>query len=513
MIANFLRVGIWVILSRIFGFMRDLAFASFIGAGAVADAFFVGVRLPQGFRALLGENAINAAMVPKFQRLRSRETKRVAFSFSGQALSTLLLLGATVVVVVEVFARQLLAMLAPGLMDSENFELIVFVCRLSIPFSFFTILVCWQGALLSAFNRFSAFAFTWIGFNLFFLMTAGWLYLRGATQTEAAYSFAAIFAPAMAFLSLFLFWVMRREGLETTAVKPKWLSEDMRVFRHKFCRVLGAYSFLMLNGLITIFLASFLPTGAISYLYYAERLIHLPVGALGVAVAMVLLPSLSVHIGRKNIPEVLAAQNHALSYALLFSLPAMVGLVLLADEIMRVLFVRGSFTHADAASAASALKILGLMVPFFVWARVFIVSFYARGDAKTPMKVNALCCAVNLVVAASLMRSLGYLGLAVGMAAATVANTVSLWLILKRRGQIRLTRQFRRGSSLIIMASIAMGGLVLFLKRLLPFDQFTEFLVAAAHLAAIIGGSVGFYMLLVWTLGLFSLSDLKRLRR
>lgn len=497
-----------MVISRIFGFLRDLAFAFFMGVGVVADIFFIGTRIPALIRSLLGENIINSSMLPRFQALRSQKGEAAAFSFSGQVLTTLFVLGLGLVLVVEIFTRPILGVIIPGLVGSGEFDDIVLVCRLAMPFSLFTILVCWQGAVLSAFGRFSAFAFTWAGFNLFFLAAAVWLYFAGIGQIGAVYTFAAVFTPGMALLSLFLFAVMRATRLPTVAVKPLKGSEEMRNFRRKFYVILGGNLFFTLNGLINLFLASFLPAGAISSIYYAERLVYLPLGILGVAVATVLLPSLSSHISKNAESKAIDSQNHAIAYALLLSLPAAIGIVLLADEIMQTLFVRGSFSLEDAAKSAAALKILGLIIPFMVMIKIFATGFYSRGDAKTPFKINALSTLVNLVIAASMMFQLGYLALVTGMATAVFVSASLMGIILYRRGQIlpseRLIRQVLR----IIAATVAMAAVVLLLRQQLPIEPTTEFLSAAGRLTIIVAVAVGFYVTLAWAMGVFSLADI-----
>ncbi len=468
----------------------------------------MGIRLPQTLRGLLSENAISNSMIPIFQGIRNRSGKKAALDFSGRVLSTLMIFALPLSLLIWLFAEEAVAIIAPGLLGSEYFSLSVLILRLALPFVPVAVLVFWQGSVLMAFRKFSSFGFTWGAFNIGFLVMSLWLYWQGSDQIAAARGFAWVFLPGMAWLALFLYTMMRREGLPMKAAKPGWQNENMRNFRGRFYATLGGVSFPVINSLILLFFASFLEEGTISILYYAERLANLPSAVLGTAVAMVLLPALSSRAGEDD-ESALRIQAYSLGYGLLFSLPAAIGLAMLPEEIIHVLFGRGLFTPQDVERSAAALKLLALGIPFVVWGRIFLSAFYSRGDPVTPLKINFFCSILLAASAWVLSKHFGYVGLAGALVIMNVFACLSQYIILQRRGCLRFGGNFIRRSLMIFFAGSAMAALIWWGKTLFVME-YDSFIRGVLYLSAFVFSSAVIYASILWLAGTISFKDLRK---
>jgi putative peptidoglycan lipid II flippase len=457
LIRSVATVGGLTLVSRVLGFLRDLVTAALLGAGVAADAFFVALQLPNMFRRLFAEGAFNAAFVPIFAERLSLGGKAAAFGFTEAALAALL---ATLVLftgLCEIFAPQLIAVLAPGFLgDAERFVLAVDLLRLTFPYLLFISLVSLLAGVLNALDKFAAAAATPIAFNL--CLIGGLLVGRFlGPAVEYALAWAVSVAGAVQFLWLAL--ACRRLGLPLRLLRPR-LTPDVRLLlRRALPAAIGAGA-VQINLFVNLMLSSLLPAGAISFLFYANRLMELPLGIIGVALGTALLPLLAREIAGGRAAQGIAHQNRGIELGLLLTLPAAAAMIAMPEPIIRVLFERGAFGPDEVAGTASALMAYGIGVPAFILIRVLVPGFHARGDTVTPLRVSIAAVVINLLLNLALIRPLGHVGLALATSAAAWAQGVLFVYLLHRRGHWRADRRLKRVVPRQLAAAIAMGVLV-----------------------------------------------------
>lgn len=476
-LRNVLGVGFATLASRLLGFLRDTLIASVLGAGPVADAFVVALRLPNMFRRLFAEGAFAAAFVPGFVALRAEAGGDAARRFAGWAAVLLFAAVSALTVAVWVWAEPIVGLLAPGWVgDPAKTALAADLTRLTFPYLAGVTGVALLGGMLAADRRFLAAAFAPVVFNL--ALIAVLIAARLAAE-PAGPRVGALLAGTVAFAGaaqlVLLVVVARRAGALPRIATPVPV-DALRRFARALLPGLVAGGFVEINAVVATVIASAEP-GAVSWLYYADRLYQLPLGLVGIAVGQVLLPEIAEAAVRRD-PAVHDVQNRALEFACVLVLPAAVGLILLADPIVGVLFRRGAFAAADAEAAAHALAIMTIGLPAAVAVRLFSAAHWGRGDTRTPMAVGIAAVAVNLALALALRSTLGWTAVAWAGAAAMWSNALLLFVTLRRGGGWRFDAAARRRLPRIALAAAGMGAVVIGLGRL-GFDG----LAAAPDLA------------------------------
>ena len=427
----FATVGGLTMASRVLGFARDVLIAAFLGTGLVADAFFVAFKLPNFFRRLFAEGAFNAGFVPLFTRILERAGRRSAQHFAEQALSVLVVSLLLFVTLIQIAMPWLMMGLAPGFLeDREKFELAVTLTRLTFPYLLFISLVSLMGGILNALNRFAAVAATPILLNL--CLIAALLFLSDHVETRGhALSYGVSIAGMVQFL--WLIWACRRAGIGLHFPRPRLSPRVRELLALVLPAALGA-GVVQINLLVDIFLATLLPEGSVSYLFYADRLNQLPVGVVGVAVGTALLPMLSRAVARSAEKEAIATLNRAVELALLLSLPAAVALIAVPSELIAALFQRGEFDHRAVQAAAFALTAYAVGLPAYILVKVLGPAYFARHDLRTPVKIAALAVLVNVILNVILMQFLLHAGLALATAISAWLNVGLLAAGLAKRG-------------------------------------------------------------------------------
>ncbi|WP_119418681.1 murein biosynthesis integral membrane protein MurJ [Desertibaculum subflavum] len=498
LIRSVATVGGLTLASRILGFVRDLLTAATLGAGLAADAFFVALQLPNMFRRLFAEGAFNAAFVPIFAERLSQGGRPAAFSFAEAALSALL---ATLLVftgLCEIFAPQLITVLAPGFIgDPERFALTTDLLRLTFPYLLFISLVSLLAGVLNAFDRFAAAAAAPIMFNLCLIVA---LLIAHGLAGDFAYALAWAVSIAGVLQFLWLAIACRRLGLPLRLPWPRLTPEVRLMLRRMLPAAIGAGA-VQINLFVNLMLSSLLPAGAISFLFYANRLMELPLGIIGVALGTALLPLLSREIAAGRVAQGMAHQNRGIELGLLLTLPAAVAMVAIPEPIIRVLFERGAFGPAETAGTAQALMAYGMGVPAFILIRVLVPGFHARGDTVTPLRVALAAVAVNLALNLALIRPLGHVGLALATSTAAWAQALLFSYLLRRREHWRMDRRLKRVLPRQIAAAIGMGVLVALAAYWLDAWLHGPTVHRVAALVLIVGGGAVAYFALCHLLG------------
>jgi putative peptidoglycan lipid II flippase len=498
-------VGSYTLLSRIFGFARDILTAAILGAGPVADAFFVAQRLPNLFRSLFAEGAFSAAFVPLFAGTMAEHGRETARIFAEDALAVLLAALLGFVLLGEIFMPAVMAVIAPGFgEDPAKFGLAVELARITFPYLLFIALVALQGGVLNSVDRFAAAAATPVLLNLF-LIAALLMMDRLGWRDGRALAWAVTGAGFAQFL-----WLLSscaHAGLALRLPLPRLTPAVRRTLAIMAPGTIGA-GVTQLNLLISTALASLLPGGSVSYLYYADRLNQLPLGVVGIAVGTAILPPLSRQLRLGHVPDAVTTQNRGLELALLLTLPAAVALVILATPILAVLFQRGAFGQADSAATAAALSAYAAGLPAFVLVKVLAPAFFARQDTATPVKVAIAAMVANLCLTLVLMQFLAHVGIALATTAAGWANALTLLALLLRRGHFWFDRRARRNLPRVGAAALGMGAALALLKVALTPALAGLPVLRLGALAALIGAGLATFGLLAFALGIVDWRDL-----
>jgi putative peptidoglycan lipid II flippase len=457
-------VGSFTLVSRVLGFIRDLMMAATLGASAMADAFFLSFKLANLLRRLFAEGAFNAAFVPLFARALEGEGEAEARAFAEQALAVMTTVLLVVVLLAELAMPWLVRALAPGFEPAgERYGLAVELSRITFPYLMFISLAALFSGVLNSIGRFAAAAFAPIILNVVLIATLLLASLHPATPAHALAW--GVFAAGI----LQLAWVAvaaRRNGMHLRLRPPRLTPRLKRLFRLMVPGAIGSGVY-QINLVVDTWFASLLPVGAVSYLFYADRLNQLPLGIIGIAIGTALLPMLSRQFRAGQHQAASHTQNRAIEMGLLLTLPAAAALIVLAEPIIGVLFERGAFSAAHTAATAAALVAFSLGLPAYVLIKVLVPAFFAREDTATPVKVAAGCLVANVALILVLIGPLAHVGIALATAISNALNVAGLALILKRRGYLRLDARLRRRLPRIALSTLVMALALLAADRLL----------------------------------------------
>ena len=452
MIKRILTVGGLTLLSRITGFVRDIVLAAILGAGPAADAFFVAFRLPNHFRAIFAEGAFNAAFVPAYARIREQGGAARAELFADRIFTLLLASQIVLLALALLFTPTVIEVLAPGFTkDPGRFGLAVDLTRITFPYLLLITLVTLYGGILNALQRFAAAAAASTLLNLSMIVT-----LALAAFFPTAGHAAAWGVLISGVLQAMLVGGDALRAGAMTALRWPELDADVR----KFFRALGPATVGSMGVQLALFadtiIASFLPAGALSALYYADRIDQLPIGVIGIAAGTVILPEMARRIAAGDEAGASNAQNRAIEFTLLLSIPCLAAFVVIPDLIMRALFLRGAFTAADAVAAGHTLAAYAVGLLPFVLIRSTVATFFARGDTATPVKAALIAAAVNIAFKFLLMGPLAQVGLAL---ATSIGAWINLGLVVwfaARAGHVHVDERLRQST-----IKLAAAGLVL----------------------------------------------------
>ena len=503
-------IGSLTLLSRIGGFVRDVLQATLMGAGLAADAFLIAQRLPNLFRALFAEGAFASAFVPMFNRQVGAAGGRIdgAQRFAEDVLAVLLpvLLAFTALMVVS--AAPVVWALTGGFPDSspQKFALTVDLTRLTFPYLMLISLTSLLGGLLNSVGRFAVNAAAPILLNI--VLIAGLLWSGGDDDVASARVQALCVTLGGIAQLLWLMWSCGKAGISLKLRMPRLTPQVQAMLKLILPAALGAGA-VQVNLLISTALAArFLGEGAVSWLYYADRLNQLPLGIIGIGVGTALLPAMSRLIGADDVPGAIAQQNRAMELVLILTLPAAAGLAIAAQPIIALLFQHGQFTAADTAATAAALSGFALGLPAYVLIKVLTPGFHVRSDTSTPVRVALAAMLVNLVANLVLVWPLGHVGIALGTAISAWVNAGALWWLLVRRGQFALDARARRLLPRLGVATASMAAVLLAAQPLVAAHTQSGLAARAVAASLLIGGAGLAYLAAARLLGLFTFAGL-----
>jgi putative peptidoglycan lipid II flippase len=487
MLGRIFTVGGYTLLSRLTGFARDIMLAAILGAGPVADAFFVALRLPNHFRAIFAEGAFNAAFVPAYAHLHS-QSETSAKLFANRIFTLLFSAQIVLLMVAWLFMPQVIAILAPGFSeDPLRGELAISLTRITFPYLLLVTLVTLYGGMLNVMHRFASAAAAPIFLNLSMMATLALAALFPGAGYAAAWG---------VLIAGFLEFFLLAGDAARNGILPKFaplkLDDDVRAF----FRALGPATVGSMGTQVALFadtiIATFLPAGALSALYYADRLNQLPIGVIGIAIGTVLLPEMSRRLTSGDLAGAAASQRRAFDFTLLFSVPFVAAFLTVPDVIMRAMFARGAFSKADAAAAGATLAAYAIGLIPFVLIRSAVATFYARKDTATPVKAALTGVAVNVALKIALVGSLAQVGLALATAVGAWVNLLLVIGFAVRAGFLEFDRAFLLSLAKFLVTGIVLSAALWFAARFATAQlaQLSAFRDEAALLVLIVVGAI-----------------------
>lgn len=501
-------VGALTLLSRVAGFVRDLATAAILGAGPIADAFFVALKLPNFFRRVTAEGAFTVSFVPLYADLKQKEGEAAANKFAANAMGimTAILLPFTLVCMVAM--PLIMWAIAPGFGEGTvRYDLAVMFSRITFPYLLLMSVTALLGGVLNAHDRFAPFAAAPILFNLTMVAC---LFATELFFPNAGYALSWGVTIAGVVQLVFVWFCARRAGIVILPTKPVISPEIRRLFKLMVPGILGA-GVVQINLFADVIIASFLPEGAVSHLYYADRLNQLPLGTVGIAIGTALLPMLSKAVSSEDPTEIERLFNRGLEACFVLALPAALALGLAAEPIILTLFQRGAFTVADATVTASVLMGYSIGLPAYVAGKVFSTACYARQDTKTPVIVACISVAFNIIVAlfSVFVLDMGVAGIALATGFAGWVQIGVLWRILHKRRHLTFDDRFKFVMPRVIGASLLMAAVVVLCMY--GFEEYfsTSGIKRLLALATLVGAGGLAYLATIFATRAMTVQDLK----
>ncbi|MFB9155708.1 murein biosynthesis integral membrane protein MurJ [Vibrio gallaecicus] len=498
-------VSAMTFVSRVLGLVRDVVVANLMGAGASADVFFFANKIPNFLRRLFAEGAFSQAFVPVLTEYHAKGDKDKTRDLIAKVSGTLGVLVSIVTIAGVLGSGVITAMFGAGwfidwLNDgpaAPKFELASFMLKITFPYLWFITFVALSGAILNTLGKFAVSSFTPVFLNVMIIGSA-WFISPNLAQPEIGLAIGVFLGGLVQFLFQMPFLI--KAGV---LVKPKWGWRDPGVVKIRTLMIpaLFGVSVSQINLLFDTFIASFLATGSISWLYYADRLLEFPLGLFGIAIATVILPALS----RKHVNSQGDGFAHTMDWGvrmvLLLGIPAMLGLIVLAKPMLMVLFMRGEFTPHDVDQASMSLVAYASGLLNFMLIKVLAPGYYSRQDTKTPVKYGIIAMTTNMVFNAIFAYFYGYVGLAIATALSAFVNMALLYRGLHRAGVYQLTK-----TTLIFSAKLVLAGGVMVSAILWQLESSQQWLSwTFAHrafmLAALIGFGAAAYIASVLVLG------------
>ena len=493
--------GILTLVSRILGYLRDILIAFFVGTSFLADAFFVAFRLPNTFRRLFAEGSFNSAFVPQYSKL---DVKKKSYNFANSIFNLLVFSLLLLICVAEIFMGGVLYLISPGfLADDQKFELATSLSRITFPFLFFVSLSSFYSGILNSKGKFAVAASAPIILNV---MLIGSIYYSYINKEEYVYHMSWAVSIA-GFLQLLMLYFYSKKYFVPKLSFNFTISEEVKYFFRRLLPSIFSSGIMQINILVGTIIASF-QASAVSYLYYADRIYQLPLAITGIAIATVILPTLSKAIFRKE-EKSFFLQNRSIELSLFLSAPAMVGILVATQPIISCLFGYGSFNQESIYQTSRALFIFGFGLPAFSLLKIYSSFYFARGDTKFPFKVSLLTVIINILISILFFAYFGFIAIALG-------TVISCWIAilvyqfnLHQNNLHQFDKIFKIRISKIFVCSFIMSAILYFL--LFEFgDVFYENSASKIfYLVGIVGSSALIYFLLSILFKSFSISDFK----
>ena len=494
----------FTLISRILGYLRDILIAFFLGTSAFADAFFVAFRLPNTFRRLFAEGTFNAAFIPSYTSAKLIN-KKTGKKFADNVLSLLLFILLFVVTIAEIFTPYLVYLIAPGFMsDDIKFNLAVEFTRITFPFLLFVSLASFFSGILNSHNKFAAAAAAPIILNILLIISIVISYFYDLDVAKnLSYGVTLAGITQLIFLIYFTF-----DFYKPNISYNFKITSRVKFFFKKLLPSIFSSGVTQINILVGTIIASFQP-GAVSFLYYADRVYQINLAIAGIAVGTVSLPVLSKALKLKNYSKVSKIQNRAIQLSLLLSIPASLGLIIASEEIVNGLFGYGTFTLKDVEKTSDALMFFGYGVIAFALVKILSNFFFARDNTKTPFYISTFIVVLNVVISLSLFEEIGFLIIPIATSISTwIGVLIFLYFLIKNNYFLLQINLFLNIFKIIISSTIMSLVLIFALGKYSSFLDYT-YIYKSIYLLIIVGFVGIVYLLLCYLLGLLKIKNYK----
>ncbi len=457
LIAATSTFSFFTLISRLLGYARDILIAIFLGTSLFADAFFVAFRIPNTFRRLFAEGAFNAAFIPSFAGELAKNKKQ-AHHFAKNIFNILFIALLFFVILAEIFMPQLIYLIAPGFyQDAEKLNLAINLSRITFPFLFFICLASFFSAILNSYNKFAAAAAAPIILNIILIGT-----LLFSKKLEPSLALNLSYAVSLSgFLQLLILLFFVRKNFKLSLDFKIKINNKIKFFFKKLVPSIFSSGVTQINILVGTIIASF-QSGAVSYLYYADRVYQINLAISGIAVGTVMLPQLSKYIKNNNNNQVANLQNRSIELSLFLSIPGAVALLIASKEIVTSLFGYGSFDINSVNNTALAITFFALGVPAFSVLKIFSNFFFARNDTKLPFYLSIISVILNILISVILFNRVGFIIIPIATSISSWINVCLHYYFIKKRNlhnfDSKFTYKFPR-----ILLSVVVMGLILYL--------------------------------------------------
>jgi putative peptidoglycan lipid II flippase len=441
----------FTIISRLLGYVRDILIAVFLGAGPLADAFFVAFRIPSTFRRLFSEGTFNAAFVPSYSALLNN--KRNSQKFANNIFNLLIVGLFFLVLVIEILMPLFVFLIAPGFEgDQQKMELAITLTRITFPFLMFISLASFFSAILNSHNKFAIASAAPIILNI--LLIGVLLFGKILNDQLVIYlSYAVTLSGILQFIFLYLF--VKRYFSPKFKLHIK-IDSKVKIFFRKLLPSIFSSGVTQINILVGTIIASF-QASAVSYLYYADRIYQINLAIAGIAIGTVILPQLSKHVQNNKKEKINSIQNKALELSLFLSIPAAIALLIASEEIISALFGYGSYDEISVKNSAKALFYFAIGLPAFSLIKVFSAFFFARHNTKIPFYISLTSVLLNILISVALFKEIGFLIIPIATTISSWFNAILLFIFLKTKNLFSFNLVFINRFIKILISSILMG--------------------------------------------------------
>ena len=493
----------FTIISRILGYIRDILIAIFLGAGPLADAFFVAFRIPNTFRRLFAEGTFNAAFVPSYASELSNG-KENADKFATRVLSLLIFILLILVLIIEIFMPLFVYLIAPGFSeDEEKLNLAINLTRITFPFLFFISLASFFSGILNSHNRFAVAAAAPIILNIFLISV---LFYGNILGDELVYylSYATTLAGLIQLFYLFIYV----KKFYYPKISYKFLiDEKVKKFFSKLLPSIFSSGVTQINILVGTIIASF-QSSAVSYLYYADRIYQINLAIAGIAIGTVILPQLTKYVSFNDTKRIFLIQNKALELSIFLSLPATIAILIASEEIISALFGYGSFGAIEVNNSGKALFYFALGLPAFAIIKVFSSFYFARQNTKTPFYISLISVIMNIAISLLFFKKVGFIIIPIATSLSSWLNCILLFIFLKKDNLYNLNLAFFYKFIRIVFSSILMGLLYYYLINFFEHNlAYEENLKSAYLIGTVLIGFISYFIISIFTKA-FKISDI-----
>ena len=492
----------FTIISRLLGYVRDILIAVFLGAGPLADAFFVAFRIPNTFRRLFSEGTFNAAFVPSYSSLLNK--KKLSANFANNIFNLLILGIFFLVIVIEILMPLFVFMIAPGFEgDSQKMELAITLTRITFPFLLFISLASFFSAILNSHNKFAVASAAPIILNIILI---GVLCFGKILNDQLIHylSYAVTISGILQFI--FLYFFVKKYFSPKIKLSFK-IDDKVKIFFRKLLPSIFSSGVTQINILVGTIIASF-QASAVSYLYYADRIYQINLAIAGIAIGTVILPQLSKYVQNNKKEKIKLIQNKALELSLFLSIPAAIALLTASEEIISSLFGYGSFDEQSAKNSAKALFYFALGLPAFSLIKVFSTFFFARHNTKVPFYISLISVLLNICISIVYFGEIGFLIIPIATTISSWFNAIFLFVFLKKKNLFSFNLIFINRFIKILIAAILMGIFFNYLIQFFNSKLIYEEIFKSLYLIGIVILGLTFYILVAIFIKAFKISDI-----